>query len=103
MTRKSRLLILLLCALLALMLSLHALHAAHHLHGHSHDHDHAHANCTVCSILEGWLSLLRRVLSQPGALAGALILILTALAMTATVPALLPHITPVSLKVKITS
>ncbi len=70
MTHKSRLLILLLCALLALMISLHALHAAHHLHGHSHDHDHAHANCTVCSILEGWLSLLRRVCHNRAPLPG---------------------------------
>ncbi len=92
-----RLLTLVMIALLGLMLLLYAGHGAHH--GHHHHHQ----ECAICRVMDGWFSLLKGANLSPAAASIRLAALLIALAMGASPSAPRQDITPVTLKVKMTS
>ena len=97
MTGARRELLLLFIAMLAMMLLFFALHGAVHAHPHHHE------DCGVCRVMDGWFSLLRRIFRGASAAAPALGSAAFSIAW-GVFPARLPRpVTPVSLKVKITS
>ena len=98
MTRFRRPLTILLCAFMGLMLLLYAGHAGRHAPG-----QHTHPECAVCQVMDGWFSLLKKVFAAISAQAFAISILIAALARPAIFTILRQDITPVTLKVKITS
>jgi hypothetical protein len=96
MAKHRRLATLLIISLLGLMLLLFASHTAHHGH-------HPHHDCAVCRVMDGWFSLLKR--AAISYLSVGLILSALLLSLSLGAPSAAPRqgITPVTLKVKITS
>jgi hypothetical protein len=92
-----------LCGLLGLMLLLYAGHAAHHSHAHPHDHHHIHQECTVCRVMDGWFSLLKGAVSAGASSWIPLAIVLMSLFLGGSSFALRQDVTPVTLKVKMTS
>lgn len=99
MTGKRRLITLVICSLLGLMLLLYAGHAAQH----RHDHSHVHQGCEACRVMDGWFSMLRGAAGADQPAEPALAAMILALALGAVSFALRQDITPVTLKVKISS